>query len=383
MSEKDFYVSQMEKLKVSEELKQHMLHDTKHKKTNISINYRLGIPIAAALVFLLTLFVIPSPLSSEVKANCKLAFHSINEMIYGAHEDVSNYTTKISQTDTDGDVTLQLNEAIIDGTELICTFTLTCDTERFFTTQEKNSATYEGYYDLLLDSITVNGHTKKNVNADDKKSLQLDSFMQSSTDSRSYWAGGTYNLQDFADMLTNPDDILKIKLNLSAVDYETDDTRHFSYTFQIANRALQLKTSEVLLNRSYELDGMTLVLDKLCINEQSQKIYYHIDNPPAIDRKLEKEAYDAVHNAYQFVLNGTDNRGITVLATFDLEGPGYSKITTLKETDALDQDVQYYNFTKMHYVWTDPAYNICDDAHEGDWHGRIGDIGEPFQINCK
>ena len=190
-------------------------------------------------------------------------------------------------------------------------------------------------------------------------------------------------MNDFADMLKNPDDILKIKLNLSAIDYETDDTRHFSYAFQITNQALQLETREVLLNQSYELDGMTLVLDKLCINKNSQKIYYHIDNPPAIDKKLEEKAYAAVHNAYRFVLSGTDDSGKQVFVSFDLEGPGYSKITTLKETDTLNQDVQYYNFTKMHYEWTDPAYNISDDAHEGDWHGRTGDIGEPFQINCK
>ena len=378
MNEISFYVSQMEKLKASEEIKQKMSYSSCYKEAGVRRHYRIGAWAAALTVLVLGLFVVPSPLSSKVRASCILAFHSINEMIYGAHQDVSDYVTGVSQTDTDGDISLQLNEAVIDGTELVCTYTLACDTPRFFTREEENSATYKGYYDLLLDSITVNGETRKS-----EEKVQLDGFMEMSTDSYTYWLGGTYDMRAFADMLQNPEDILSIELKLSAINDETEDVRHFSYAFQITNRELQLETREIILDRSYELDGMTLVLDRLCINKKSQKIYYHIDNAPEIDKELEKKSYAAVHNAYRFILKGKDNRGIPVYVCFDLEGPGYSGISTSSDTEALNPDVQYYNFEEMYYDWTDPAYDTCDDEHEGEWHGTKGSIGEGFQIDCK
>ncbi|MGN0154792.1 MAG: DUF4179 domain-containing protein [Lachnospiraceae bacterium] len=372
MNEKEYYVNQIDTIKVSDKMKQHVLQcESKTKKC-----YWRAIS-AVAVLAALALFVIPSPLSSKVNAYCEKAFYSINEMIFGEHADVSGYTTRLAQVDTDGDLSLQLNEVLLDGSHLICSYTVESETPKFFTEAEENSETYKGYYDLVIDKITINGKTKKYV----KGSRPTAGFTVESTDARTYPVYDEICLCDFKEILDNPKEILDVKIEVSATNGE-EDIRHFSYTFSVKNRELQLETKEIPLDQTFHQDDVTFTLEKMCINTHSQKIYFHVTGLP--DRGEGIVSPNPEEDPYSFTLEGEDNNGNEVFAVIaEIRGGyGYFELYPYSDVVGLDNEVKFYDM-QMEYDWDDPEHIVCGDEEEGIWYGKTGKVGNPFRIKCR
>lgn len=378
MGEKQYYVNQMRKLYVSDKVKSRVLERTVQKNGNYKRKnlYKWGMS-AVGIAAVLVLFVIPSPLSIQVKAYCQLAVYHINQMIYGAHEDVSDYITGIVQTDSDGDLSLQLNEVLLDGDHLIFDYTVSSEIPRFFTMEEKAGEKYEGYFDIGVEKITINGRDK----VYQEEEILFDGFYEDSSDSRTYPVMGEYCLHDFADVLQNPDELLEVQLEVVARNDETDDIRHFSYAFTVENRNLQLETKEILMNQTIEQDGVTFTFEKMCINTHSQRVYFHVDG---LEDSAFRQSPDWENESYSFGIKGIDNQGNKVFAGIEeiIDGYGYFELISYSDTARLNPAAAYYDF-QVDYIWTDPDYVVCDDANEGEFHGRMGNAGEQFRVVCK
>lgn len=375
MDEKNYYVSQMDNIQVSEQMKQRVLQyeNTKQKA------YWKPVTAVAAIALLLVMFVIPSPLSTRVNAYCEEVFYTIDELIYGQHTDVTDYTSAINQTQKDGDLGLQLNEVLLDGTHMVCKYTVVSDTPRFFTVEDEdgNSATYEGYFDIYVEKITINGKSKKY--SDDELTYQ--DCGRESEDSLTYIVGDEMCLDDFEEILENPDDIIDVKLDVVAVDFENEDYRHYSFSFTVENRTLQLETKEIPFEHTLTQDDVTFTFEKVRINAHAHKIYFHVTGLP--DQGLDIPITPENRSLYMFSLEGVDNNGNEVFAVLEelRNGYGYFLIYPYSDVKGLDENVEYYDM-QMEYTWDDPEHLICTDEEEGIFYGRMGTVGEKFRIMC-
>lgn len=374
MDEKNYYVSRMDKLQVSEPMKQRVLqYEGTRKKT-----YWKPITAVASIVLILVMFVIPSPLSTRVNAYCEEVFYTVEEMIYGINTDVTDYTSAINQTEKDGDLAVQLNEVLLDGNHLTFKYKVMSDIPRFFTIEEENSATYEGYYDLAVEKITINGKSKE-YSGDE---LAYSSFVQESEDALTYTVGDEICLRDFREMLDDPDEIIDVKIDVIATDFESEDDRRYSFAFSVENRMLQLETKEIPFEHTLTQDDVTFTFEKISINECSQKIYFHVTNLP--DQGMDICMTPENRSLYHFSLEGTDNNGNEVFCTLEelRDGYGYFRILAYSDVEGLDSDVEYYDM-QMEYIWDDPEHLVCTDEEEGIFYGREGKVGKPFRIECK
>ncbi len=375
MNEKEYYVNLMNTIQVSDKMRQKMLeYGKQHKKS-----YWKEMCAVAAVAVIFVLFIIPSPLSSKVNAYCEKVFYSIDEMIYGGHEDISGYTTTIKQADTDGDLSVQLNEVLLDGTHLICSYTVESQTPRFFTRKEQSGDSYVGYYSLFVEKIVINGKTKKY--AEDKSDLPAAGFSIESVDTYTYPVGDEICLCDYKEVLDNPMDILNVELEVAAISDEGEDIRHFSYNFSVQNRELQLETKEIPLNQTFMQDDITFTFEKMCINTNSQKIFFHVTGLP--DDGTDMISPHLEEAPYSFTLEGKDNNGNEVFASIGeiRDGYGYFELYPYSEVVGLDYQVQYYDL-QMEYDWTDPEHIVCGDEEEGIWYGKSGKVGNAFRIDC-
>lgn len=373
MDEKNYYVSQMDNIQVSEQMKQRVLQygNTKQKA------YWKPVTAVAAIALLLVMFVIPSPLSTRVNAYCEEVFYTIDELIYGQHTDVTDYTSAINQTQKDGDLGVQLNEVLLDGNHFTLKYKVISDVPRFFTIEEENSATYEGYYDLAVERVTINGKSKE-YSGDE---LAYSSFVQDSEDGLTYIVGDELCLCDFQEMLQNPDEMIDVKIDVIATDFEKEDDRHYSFAFSVENRMLQLETKEIPFEHTLTQDDVTFNFEKICINERSQKIYFHVTNLP--DQGLDICTTPENRSLYHFSLEGTDSNGNEVFCTLEelRDGYGYFRILAYSDVEGLDTDIKYYDM-QMKYIWDDPEHLVGTDEEEGIFYGREGTVGEKFRIMC-
>lgn len=377
MEEKEYYVNQINRIHPSKEVMNRVLQYPEKKKMPFLFakNHRKWMRAAVfCAVILLAFFVVSGPLSNKVVAYCQLAVYNINQMIYGVHEDVSEYTTNIVQSDTDGNLSIQLNEALLDGDHLIVNYTVTSMEPRFYFVND----TYEGYYDTVLEEITVNGVKKKYSEEEMLKNL---TGFSETVDEYSYIVEEEYCLNELSDVLENKDDKLDIEIQLGAWDIETEERKHFSYAFTIDNRELEEKTNTVPIAQTLEIDGIRFFFDKMTLNAYGQKVYFHVEGLPDYGFRQSAEGGDS---PYSFSLEGIDNNGNKVFAVIPeiIEGYGYFDLISFSDETGLDSDVEYYDF-QLEYIWTDPDYVVCDDEHEGEFHGREGTVGESFRINCK
>ena len=365
MDEKQYYIEQMDKIQVSEHMQEQVLQYSVQRKR---YDWKV-IGAMAAVMAIGALFVIPSPLSQKVKAYCELAFLSINDMSTD-NIDVSDYTTNLRMTEADGDVSLQLNEALLDGNHFVLSYTIACTEPRFFIIDDADV----GYYAIGVKRITINGVSKKYTQ--EETLVNGDQYLSESEDFCTYEGGIDLCLCDMEDVFANSDDMLNIELELVATDPD-DDKRQFSYQFTVENRKLQLDTKEIPINKVLKQDDVTFTLEKMCINAHSQRIYFHVEGLDDFDY------LESTRSPYDFGITGVDENGNEVFSSIEEihDGYGYFLLHTMGEDVKLSQDVSYYDL-QMDYSWTDPAYVVCDDEHEGEWHGREGLVGEIFRVNC-
>lgn len=373
MDEKKYYVSQMDYIQVSDQMKQRVLQYENTKKKV----YWKPITAVAAIALVLVMFVIPSPLSTQVNAYCEEVFYTIDELIYGQHTDVTAYTTEINQTKKDGDLAVQLNEVLLDGNHFTLKYKVISDVPRFFTIEEENSATYEGYYDLAVERITINGKSKE-YSGDE---LAYSAFVQDSEDGLTYIVGDDICLHDFQEMLENPNEMIDVKIDVIATDFENEDNRHYSFAFSVENRMLQLETKEIPFEHTLTQDDVTFTFEKICMNARSQKIYFYVTGLP--DQGFDICMTPENRSLYHFSLEGTDNRGNEVFCTLEelRDGYGYFRIRAYSDVEGLDPNVEYYDL-QMEYIWDDPEHLVGMDEEESIFYGREGTVGERFRIVC-
>lgn len=374
MDEKAYYVDQMDKLQASDQMKQRVLqYEYTRKKA-----YWKPVTAVASIVLVLVLFVIPSPLSNQVNAYCEEVFYTVEEMIYGINVNVTNYTSTINQTKKDGDLSIQLNEVLLDGNHLTFKYKVISDIPRFFTIEEENSATYEGYYDLAIEKITINGKSKEYLGDE----LSYSAFVQESEDALTYIVGDEICLHDFEEMLDDPNKIINVKIDVIATDSEIEDDRHYSFAFSVENRMLQLDTKEIPFEHTLTQDDVTFNFEKISINECYQKIYFHVTNLP--DQGMDICITPENRSPYLFSLDGVDDNGKEVFCTLEelRDGYGYFLIRAYSDFEGLDSNVEFYDM-QMEYTWYDPEHLVCTDEEEGIFYGREGKVGKSFRIECK
>ncbi len=382
---KEHYVNLMEGLHVDRNTKKQLLENAGMKKRRFNMHQRMGYAVAVLLA--MVLFVIPSPVSTKAREYCRLAVYHIGNLYSnGSNDNLTDYVTQPVLAEKDGDLAVQLNEVLVDGHHMTFNFTVACDDPIFRFREEPTGGTYLGYYSLRLKKISINGKKKKFKDDD------ISGYMDSTNPSIDHY---TYQIEDelcmieFADELNDVNKTLKIEMDIDAVsdDHPMEDIRHYRYSFEVNNRALQLETKEIPLNQEVKVDDVTLKLDKMTINQHNQRVYFYIDGVNNFDYRTTSGPEDT---RYEFTLSGQDELGNRVYG-FEAEiidGYGFFELLSDGENADLRNDVEFYDL-QIHYHWNDPRGDVTydgpgiGDAESIVYEGKEDDLGEMFRVDCK
>ncbi|MBR1599549.1 MAG: DUF4179 domain-containing protein [Lachnospiraceae bacterium] len=372
------YVNEVEKI-----------HGDIHEKQVIGRRSHAPWGVAAAAVLIAVLLVIPSPVSSFAKESIKQMANHINDLIYGPHEDITRYTTYVEQTERDGDLTVTLNDVLVDGSQMTFSYTVTNDNPVFQYVEDDDNTggTLVDFYDLVVKRITINGRTREYIGDDfDPHFVLLEGQTAWSgdpddvIDNKTYPVMGTLSLNEFADVLENEDEALNVSMDIVAVQWGAD-MKEFSYAFQLTNRELASDTKEIPIEQTVRIDDVTMKLDKLVINSYSQKVYFNIEGVP--DQSYRSDI-GTKEERYAFYIEGKDEKGNRVCGEVEeiIDGYGYINLVSLSDETGLRSDVKCYDF-QLSYDYMPPVNDKENYEETVKKYHREGKLGDEFRVDCR
>ncbi len=282
--------------------------------------------IAAAIMSVGILGTIPSFAMTNPVA------HSIVNFL-GIEKDLDSYTTVINKAITKGNVTIQLNEVILDGEELIVSTTV------------KSTECIEGKHIYARASVYVNG---REVNgARGGGSREIDDYTVEEV--MHYQLGENY---------TGKLDVALVFNNVKVGNDRQKGT--WKFEFSTNGEALSARTKSQKMSQTFMLpDETQITFIRYAANDMGEKIYFNLSQP---------------NMSYDIELRGKDNLGNPIVFTF----------TNQKGTEGVLKLNDY--FSSKHEgakSYTLALYTVKFPEESGRLSNDFKKIGEEFDILFK
>jgi hypothetical protein len=261
----------------------------------------------------------------------------------GINKKVDEYKTVVNKAVTDNGITMQLNEVVVDGTELMFYCNISSD----------KKLDKESFWHAYC-SVYVNGEELYN----DK----YHSFPKNKDDYTTQVVM-SYNLKKSD--LNGELDIKIVCRNVFLDDIVKEGKWNFE--FNTNGEALKVDTKEIVLNNKFTLEnGEIYNLEKYTNNSIDQKIYASISNP------IKESEYD-------LELNGTDDLGNSVSFGVRLNSEKDVVFKALKNEKIygnVDENAKILTLTPVQVKYV-PKFKGNDKYRMGEY--KI--IGDPFTID--
>lgn len=240
--------------------------------------------IAAGVILAVIITLFGTNLGGNALASvAKIAETDIGKFL-GINKKVDEYKTVVNKAVTDNGITVQLNEVVVDGTELMVYCNISSDKKL---SQE--------YFWHAYCSVYVNG-----------KKLYNDKYhiVHKNKDD--------YTTQEVTSYDLNDNDLSgELNIKISCRNVFTEDIVKegvWKFEFNTNGEALKADTKEIALNNKFILEnGEIYTLEKYTDNSMGQKIYATISNP-------------IKESEYEVELSGIDNLGNIVKFMVKLDG---------------------------------------------------------------
>ena len=240
--------------------------------------------IAAGVILAVIITLFGTNLGGNALASvAKIAETDIGKFL-GINKKVDEYKTVVNKAVTDNGITVQLNEVVVDGTELMVYCNISSD----------KKLSQESFWHAYC-SVYVNG-----------KKLYNDKYhiVHKNKDD--------YTTQEVTSYDLNDNDLSgELNIKISCGNVFTEDIVKegaWKFEFNTNGEALKADTKEIALNNKFILEnGEIYTLEKYTDNSMGQKIYATISNP-------------IKESEYEVELSGIDNLGNIVKFMVKLDG---------------------------------------------------------------
>lgn len=303
-------------------------YDKLEKRKNRKFKKGLISAAALALVLMGGTYIF----GGSVVASVKLAMFDIENYLK-INKDIQDYKTIIGKAISNDGITIQLNEVILDGDDIIVSTTL----------KSENSLGELGintcghlYIDGKEASIGAGGSSRL-----------IDEYTQEEV--------LVYHLNKELQ-----DGDLNIELKYDNVNYNDKDIRgNWKFEFRANGDALKINTTIIKLDNTFVLEnGQKIILNEYRSNDVGQKINYSIENK---DKR----------NIYSLLLKGHDDLGNEV---------SFSNTHEEKNSGVLKDDA---NISENAKQLTLKLYAVPFPKESGKMSNDYKQVGEEFTIDLK
>jgi hypothetical protein len=305
-------------------------------------NYKKSyIAAAVILAVMITLF------GTNIGGNALASVAQIAEIdigkFLGINKKVDDYKTVVNKAVTDNGITVQLNEVVVDGTELMVFYNITSDKKLY------EESFWHAYF-----LVYVNG-----------EELYNDKYftVPKNKDDYTTQAVTGYNLKKSD--LSGELNIKIVCKNVYLDDISKDG--EWNFEFNTNGEGLKVDTKEIPLSNKFILEnGETYTLEKYTDNSIGQKIYASISNP------IKESEYD-------LELNGTDdlgNRVSFIVKLNDKEDRVFKPYKNEKSYGDVDKNAKTLTLNPVQVKYV-PQFKGNDKYRIGEY--KI--IGDPFTID--
>ncbi|KMT22505.1 DUF4179 domain-containing protein [Clostridium cylindrosporum] len=247
-------------------------------KKSIRKNKKKNNTIAIAIVGVITIVSLGSNFRTSIAATLKLVSVDISSFL-GINKDLDTYKTIVGKIKGSDGVSIQLNEVILNGNELLVS-----------TTTRYNKYNYNPKDIHAFGDVFINGESVSGVSSGSGKFQ--DSAMQEVM---------TYSLKN--NQLKGDVDI-KMVYSSILLDGEIVKINPCIFEFTTNGDELDTRTVELPINHSFKLENDGIVtLNKYVGNAVSKKIYLSIKNinKSKINDHIELKGYDVFGNKIEFM----------------------------------------------------------------------------------
>ena len=260
--------------------------------------------------------------------------HSIANFL-GIERDLDSYTTVINKAITKGNVTIQLNEVILDEEELIVSTTI------------KSTESFEGKHIRASADVYVNG---KEVNeARGGGSREIDDYTVEEV--MHYQLGEAY---------TGKLDVALVFNNVECGDTDIRQKGPWKFEFSTNGEALATQTKSHEMNQTFMLpDETQITFARYAANDIGEKISFSLSQS---------------NMSYDIELRGEDNLGNPIVFTFANQKGGEGVLKLNDYFSSKDERAKSYTLA---------LYAVEFPKESGQLSNDFKQIGEKFEILFK
>ena len=257
------------------DLEKKRLKDKFRKSINKKRLNKGSIAAAAAVVCLVSAGLFGTDAGAQVLAKVS---ESIASSI-GVEKDLDSYNTVVNKQITDNGITIQLNEVILDESQMQLIISDTISSQKALKEYESYDAEKTVY--INNKKVKFEGASGSSGNLDDYSSQSVIE----------------YDLSSLNNVDLNGDLDIKIVYSKVMINYENPQRGKWVFEFKANGDALKIDTKEIKLNNSFTLEnGEKIILDKYTSNALGENIMCKVEN------FNKNESYDVM-------LKGTDDLG--------------------------------------------------------------------------
>lgn len=320
------------------DLEKKRLKDKFRKSINKKRLNKGSIAAAAAVVCLVSAGLFGTDAGAQVLAKVS---ESIASSI-GVEKDLDSYNTVVNKQITDNGITIQLNEVILDESQMQLIISDTISSQKALKEYESYDAEKTVY--INNKKVKFEGASGSSGNLDDYSSQSVIE----------------YDLSSLNNVDLNGDLDIKIVYSKVMINYENPQRGKWVFEFKANGDALKIDTKEIKLNNSFTLEnGEKIILDKYTSNALGENIMCKVEN------FNKNESYDVM-------LKGTDDLGNKV--EFYLKRG--SKDSIVLEYDNIDR-----NLDENAKELTLTPYAVKFPEESGQLSHDFKKVGDEFKIS--
>jgi len=308
--------------------------------------------IAAGLILAVIITLFGTNLGGNALASvAQIAETDIGKFL-GINKKVDEYKTVVNKAITDNGITVQLNEVVVDGTELMVYCNISSD----------KKLSQESFWHAYC-SVYVNGKKLYNdqyhivhKNKDDYTTQEVTSYDLNDND-----LSGELNIKIscrnvFVDSIVKEGEVKNVFVDGIVKEGE------WKFEFNTNGEVLKADTKEIALNNKFILEnGEIYTLEKYTDNSMGQKIYATISNP-------------IKESEYEVELSGIDNLGNRVQFRVKLNGKNevvFKPLNIEKIYGNVNNNAKTLTLTPIQVKY---AQKVTEN-------GEYKPIGDPFTID--